>query len=105
MKARILSEHRSLPPELRSAPANEEQLLAFESEFCAIPPEYRWYLAQCGGGIAGAETLDSIHDLPGSHRKFQKESGSTGWRMTNTFIFGWVLAPSFLEFLARAWNV
>jgi hypothetical protein len=128
----IIAAHRALPEDVRSAPATVEELAAFESEFGPIPRPYRWYLEHCGGGVAGSEWLDNIHELPVSHRRFQEESGHGGWTMQDVFIIGWdgrgnpfgvsaktgeilvedhdfggihVLAASVLEFLARAMRV
>lgn len=132
LEALIAAAHRALPEEVRSAPATQEELSAFESNFGPIPPAYRWYPEQCGGGVAGAEWLDNVHQLAVSHRKFRDESGGRGWRMRGVFIVGWdgagnplgidtstgevrvedhdfggihVIAPSFAEFLAQAMNV
>jgi hypothetical protein len=124
--------HRALPEGIRSAPATPEELAAFESQFGPIPAAYRWYLEQCGGGVAGDEWLDNIHELAISHRKFLAESGPGGWTMRGVFIVGWdgagnpfginsssgevvvedhnfggihVLAPSIKVFLAHAMRV
>lgn len=128
----IIAAHRALPEDMRSRPATEKDLAAFESEFDAIPPSYRWYLQNCGGGVASSEWLDDIHKLAASHRKFQKERGEGGWTMRDVFVIGWdgagnpfgirtrtgevmvedhnaggiyVLAPSFARFLASAYGL
>lgn len=86
LESLIIAAHRALPEDIRSAPATAEELAAFESTFGPIPPAYRWYLENCGGGVAGSEWLDDIHALAESHRKFQHESGERGWRMRDVFI-------------------
>lgn len=69
--------------------AKEDELRQFEAEFGAIPPDFRWFLAHCGGGGVGREWVDGIRQLPASHKKFQKEFGPGGWTMTGVFIIGW----------------
>src|ERR1043166_8587176 len=46
----IKDAHYELPQDCRAEPASPEDLAAFESEFGVIPADYRWYLAECGGG-------------------------------------------------------
>jgi hypothetical protein len=89
LRQAILTAWRSLPEEVRHEPATEEQLRRFERSFGIIPPEFRWFLAECGGGPVGSEWIDSIDDLPASHRKFRTESGPPGWTMKGVFIIGW----------------
>jgi hypothetical protein len=80
----------ALPADIRSAPAAPEEFTAFESEFGPIPPSYRWYLENCGGGVAGSEWLDDIRQLAATHRKFRKESAiKSGWTMRDVFVIGW----------------
>jgi hypothetical protein len=132
LESRIIAAHRALPEDIRSAPATADELAAFEAQLGPIPAVYRWYLAHCGGGVAGSEWLDDIGKLAESHRKFERESGEGGWRMRDVFIIGWdgagnpigistktgevlvedhnfggihVVAPSFHGFLARAMRV
>lgn len=63
--------------------ATEEQLQEFERDFGVIPEDYRWFLKNLGGG--GVEPLDTIFELPKSHREFR----SGGWTLENTFVVGW----------------
>ena len=89
-KQKIQALIANLPPSLRSEPATETELAEFEATFGLIPNDYRWFLATCGGGIFGAEHLDDIVRLVGSHEKFRKEFGPPrGWTMKNVFIVGW----------------
>jgi hypothetical protein len=75
---------------LRRPRATDEELQAFEYEFGPIPPIFRWFLSECGGGVVGAEWVDGIHELPKTHRKFRAESiGDHGWRMKDVFVIGW----------------
>lgn len=87
--ARLISQWNSLPPEVRSAPASEVQLVAFENSHCPIPTEYRQFLAECGGGPIGAEWIDGIDQLADTHAKFHREFGPTGWVNTEVFVIGW----------------
>jgi hypothetical protein len=81
---KILRAHWELPSDCRHAPATEEQIRAFEASFALIPDDYRWYLLTCGGGVIGSEWVDSIDDLPATHRKVQDE----GWHIPNFFPIG-----------------
>lgn len=89
LESLIIAAHRALPEGIRSSPATEQEMAAFESTYGPIPRAYRWYLEHCGGGIAGAERLDDIHRLADSHRRFHRESGDGGWTMRDVFIIGW----------------
>lgn len=73
----------------RHAPASERQLQRFEAEFGPIPLEFRWFLANCGGGVCGSERIDGIAELPETHHKFRTESQPGGWTMRDAFIIGW----------------
>ena len=62
----------------------------FESLFGAIPDDFRWLLATCGGGVVGAERVDGIKQLVRSHMKFRREFGPPrGWTMRDVFVIGW----------------
>lgn len=115
--------------EVNAPPATEDQLQAFEVAFGPIPDEFRWFLSACGGGPVGSEWVDSIDELPDTHRKFREEVRMPhGWTLADTFVIGWdgggnpygihaptgrllvedhdfggihEMAPSFAAFLAR----
>ena len=75
---------------VRSAVATEDELTAFEALYGSIPLDFRWFLAECGGGPVGSEWVDSIAELPQSHSRFQKQSAEAGgWTMRDVFIIGW----------------
>lgn len=76
------------PEDLRSAPASEATLIEFESEFGTIPEDFRWFLAECGGGVVGSEWIDDIEHLAASHKKFEQERGAGYWHST-MFVIGW----------------
>jgi hypothetical protein len=89
-KQKIQVHIASLPDELRSEPATEAELEEFEAVYGAIPEDYRWFLATCGGGVFGPEYVDDIERLLRSHEKFRGEFGPPrGWTMENVFIIGW----------------
>lgn len=74
----------------RSKPASEVALCAFEAEFGEIPEDYRWYLAECGGGGVHSERLDDIETLKKSHLKFRREVAlANGWKKKDGFLIGW----------------
>jgi hypothetical protein len=76
--------------EINVPPAAEAELQAFEAEFGPIPPDFRWFLAACGGGPVGSEWVDSIEKLPATHRKFRAEYGPpSGWSLADVFVIGW----------------
>lgn len=132
-RRRLAQAWGKLPDEIRSTPALEADLEAFEREFGEIPEEFRWFLLDCGGGVVGSEWVDDVHTLPDSHRKFAAESAQdAGWTMRGVFVIGWdgagnpmaierasqrvlvedhqyggvhELAPSFLAMLAAALGV
>ena len=85
----VRNAHAALPDDCRRAPATERQLREFEATFGPIPTDYRWYLAECGGGVIGSAWVDGITELPASHRKFRAESGVGGWSMRDVFVVGW----------------
>ncbi|MFO0814044.1 MAG: SMI1/KNR4 family protein [Gemmatales bacterium] len=75
---------------INSLPASEPKLKAFEAEFGPIPDEFRWFLASCGGGPIGSVWVDSINELPATHKKFRAEFGPPrGWTMSDVFVIGW----------------
>jgi hypothetical protein len=87
---RIIKAWRQLPEDLRSEPASEEQLAAFERTYGPIPAAVRWFLSECGGGVVGSEWVDHIEALASTHRKFRYESPDPkGWRMRGVFVIGW----------------
>jgi len=79
----------ALPEGCRSAPASEESLAAFEAQFGAIPPDYRWYLATCGGGVIGSEWIDDIEELPKTHRKVREGQQQEFYTLREFFPVGW----------------
>lgn len=81
----ILEFHSALPEGCRSKPATAEELAAFEKDHGLIPPDYRWYLATCGGGVVGSEWVDDIRKLKATHKKFREEE----WTMKEVFPIGW----------------
>ncbi|RYD75328.1 MAG: SMI1/KNR4 family protein [Verrucomicrobiaceae bacterium] len=127
LAASLVSEWHSLPSEVRSAPASEAAIAAFERANGRIPVEYRQFLVQCGGGPVGSEWIDGIGKLCATHAKFKAECGPGGWSNCNVFVIGWdgagnpisidptgavvvedhnfggvhVLASSFIEFLSK----
>lgn len=87
---RIVKAHLALPEACRHRPASETELAEFESVFGAIPEEYRWYLAACGGGVVGSERVDDIVRLKISHQKFRREAvPPKGWKKKDMFVIGW----------------
>ena len=89
-QARINEAWLTLPASVRSDPASEAELAAFEASYGSIPPDFRWFLAHCGGGPIGSEWVDSITELPRSHDRFRQQSARpNGWTMRDVFIIGW----------------
>lgn len=85
----ILKLWSARPEEIRSVPATEDALNTFEKEFGAIPEDFRWFLAACGGGVVGGEWVDGVEQLAKSHRKhFRDRSADNGWK-ASFFIIGW----------------
>jgi hypothetical protein len=64
-------------------------LEAFEAEFGAIPGDYRWYLAECGGGVIGSEWIDGIEELAVTHRKIREGQRRGFYRIARFFPLGW----------------
>jgi hypothetical protein len=89
LRRSITEAWHKLPKDARSEPATEEQLRQFESTFGAIPEDFRWFLATCGGGLVGADRVDDITQLPESHLNFRCASGPHRWTMDGVFIVGW----------------
>jgi hypothetical protein len=85
----IITAYKQLPDSCRYNPASEVRLQDFEQEFGAIPGDYRWFLANCGGGVCGSEWIDGIEQLFMTHRKYRAESNPGGWTMRDVFIIGW----------------
>ena len=89
LKQAVLEAWQRIPEECRSPPATEQELIAFEAEFGSIPSEFRWYLAECGGGPAGTEWIDPITELTETHRRFLEERRAGFWaNMTDVFVVG-----------------
>jgi hypothetical protein len=86
-KDRIVAGWLTLPEELRSRPATEEQIHDFEKAFGPIPQDFRWFLSTLGGGPVGPEWVDDIGQLPFTHERFAEESDF--WRMRGIFLIGW----------------
>ena len=81
--------YSSMPSELRCPPAEEQELLEFEARFGTIPLEYRWFLAECGGGVVGSERIDCIRELKRTHERFAEEREAGFWDLLgNVFIIG-----------------
>ena len=89
LQSALVAAWRTLPEEVRSAPATEEQLREFEREFGPVPAEFRWFLRTCGGDPVGSEWVDGIGELAESHCKFIAEAGPGGWTMADVFVIGW----------------
>ncbi len=90
LKQTVLNAWRRLPSAVRSPPATTAELSAFEAEFGPIPPNFRWYLTECGGGPGGTEWIDSLPDLIETHRRFRSESASGFWPgLVDVFVIGW----------------
>jgi hypothetical protein len=87
-RALILKLWSARPQEIRYVPAAEGALSSFEKEFGAIPEDFRWFLASCGGGVVGSEWVDGIEQLAGSHRKHLRERSADEWK-ADFFLIGW----------------
>ncbi|KAA3653149.1 MAG: SMI1/KNR4 family protein [Proteobacteria bacterium] len=85
----LLAAWQARPKEIRYACASESELLNFEAKHEAIPLEFRFLLANFGGGAIGTEWVDGIEQLGETHMKFKAESGLNGWSLKDTFIIGW----------------
>jgi hypothetical protein len=88
-KEAVVVTFTNLPDDCRSKPASETQLRFFETKFGEIPSDFRWYLANCGGGVCGREWIDDIERLEKTQRKFKLETGPEGWKMRGVFVIGW----------------
>jgi hypothetical protein len=84
----IKDAHCELPEDCRREPASPADLAAFESEFGAIPTDYRWYLAECGGGVIGSDWIDSIEELAATHRKVREGQRRGCYRIARFFALG-----------------
>ena len=81
---------RRLPLECVDRRATDAELADFEAQFRPIPPVFRWFLLECGGGPVGPDWVDGIDKLSQTHRKFERERQSgRGWTLTNVFVIGW----------------
>ena len=85
----IKDAHFELPEDCRYTAASAEELDDFESDFGAIPSDYRWYLAECGGGVIGCEWIDGIEELTSTHRKVQEGQRRGFYRIPRFFPLGW----------------
>lgn len=85
----LLHSWNQLPESVRYQPATHEQIDAFESQHGPIPPTYRAFLLQFGGGAVGSEWLDGVEQLSATHAKFQRENGPHGWQLEDAFVIGW----------------
>jgi len=87
--AQLLLAWRQLPESVRYQPATQRQIDAFECEHGPIPPTYREFLLQFGGGVVGGEWLDGVNQLASTHAKFRGERGPHGWQLDDAFVIGW----------------
>jgi hypothetical protein len=85
----IVVAHSALPQGCRCAPASEEALAAFEVQFGPVPPDYRWYLAVCGGGVIGSEWIACIKELPETHRRVREGQQNEFYTLLDFFPVGW----------------
>ena len=77
------------PEDIRSPPASDAKIAAFEKRFGPIPSIFRWFLQECGGGAIGSEWVDDIDALTATHEKFAIESAlPAGWRLKDVFVIG-----------------
>jgi hypothetical protein len=86
---KIKAAHLALPAECRRPPASPQELAAFEEEFGPIPADYQWYLLECGGGVIGSEWIDSIQELPSTHRKVHEGQKRGYYKILRFFPLGW----------------
>lgn len=87
--AELLLAWKQLPESIRYQPATLPQIDEFESEYGPIPPTYREFLLQFGGGAVGGEWLDGVDQLSTTHAKFRREHGPRGWQLEDAFVIGW----------------
>lgn len=88
-KAMLTEKWNSRPEGMRYARASESDLLGFEAKHGQIPPDFRWFLSACGGGVVGTEWVDGIVQLNDTHEKYKLELGPSGWHNREVFIIGW----------------
>ncbi|MFG6460745.1 SMI1/KNR4 family protein [Roseateles sp. DXS20W] len=87
--AQLLQAWKQLPESIRYQPATQPQIDAFESQHGPIPPTYREFLLQFGGGAVGSEWLDGVDQLANTHAKFRRERSLHAWRLDDAFVIGW----------------
>lgn len=87
LAAEIRKAWRKLPESVRSTPASAAQIAGLEADLGRIPPDYRWFLSELGGGPVGADWIDDAISVRQSHAKFEAERES--WSLGNCFIIGW----------------
>jgi hypothetical protein len=81
---------REAAGEIGYAPATEKELADFECEFGPIPPDFRWFLRECGGGPVGREWVDGIRQLTATHRRHREEAAQGFWKaLSDVFGIGW----------------
>ena len=85
----VKNAHFELPEDCRHTPASPEELIEFERDFGQIPEDYRWYLAECGGGVIGSEWIDGIDELASTHRKIREGQTKGFYRISHFFPLGW----------------
>lgn len=80
----------ALPEGCKYAVATASELKTFESEFGAIPDDFRWFLMQCGAGTIGSAWVDGMNELADKNRKFTAKSEiENGWTIEGVFVVGW----------------
>lgn len=81
---------QALPESVRCPPASLQQIESFEEQHGPIPPGFRAFLLECGGGVVGTEWVDGIEQLGPTQAKFEHECGVPGgWSMRGVFVIGW----------------
>jgi hypothetical protein len=87
LRQQLLAAWHALPTGMRSEPATDTELAAFETRFGPIPADFRWFLRGLGGGVVGAEWLDDIRQLAQSYAKLADEQSY--WQLSDSFVVGW----------------
>ena len=71
-------------------PATDIEIADFIDCCREIPEDYLWFLKNCGGGVVGAEWIDGIDSLHGTHTKFDEECAiPNGYTIKESFVIGW----------------